>query len=279
MDSPLLRRLVPQAVKDAIANAGRKTAGVPFDVFEAEFLGERLKVAKADELSIRWYGAGWQAHERREFSFLRAGGVPDNGLVFDIGAHQGVVAMLCGRLLVPNGRIVAVEMDDLNAAACEFNLRNNGLAGASLVHAAVADREAHVRRAGRSNARISTEKSFVSKLYPSTVSRTLDGLCGEFGIPDLIYMDIEGAEVLALKGANACLGKTRQWYVEVHGDEACGNFGGSNRSVVQTLADAGYELYFSEDEAAEIKPLRSLDDVPSVRFNIVARSPAPSCAE
>jgi hypothetical protein len=64
---------------------------------------------------------------------------------------------------------------------------------------------------------------------------TLDSLVQRFGTPDVVLMDIQGAEAAALRGGRELLqaGRTT-WLVELHGEEGS--------SAAAALEDAGYTL-------------------------------------
>lgn len=47
---------------------------------------------------------------------------------------------------------------------------------------------------------------------------TLDLLAAQIGVPDAVSIDIEGAEILALRGAQHLLAEDVQWWVSIHPD-------------------------------------------------------------
>jgi FkbM family methyltransferase len=71
---------------------------------------------------------------------------------------------------------------------------------------------------------------------------TLDQLIEEVGVPDVIKMDIEGAEVAALRGAKELLARhAPKWLIELHGVE-CG------RGVREILSKHGYRFFDIESQ-------------------------------
>jgi FkbM family methyltransferase len=234
------------------------------------YLGEPLTLLRVDELTIDWYGRDWPAAERSEFAALAAAGMPADARVFNIGAHQGLLALLLKRKLVPQGDVLAVEMDQINAAACATNFRLNGEAGMRALHAAVLDRPGTAQAVAKSNGNVILDAASLAGLR-TVPAVTLDGLLREHGTPDLIYMDIEGAEVLALRSADRAIEAVPLWYLELHGDEVCGSFGGTNLDVARRFHAAGFALSvaFSEDSPYEL--LTDPDRLTSDRCHLIAR--------
>lgn len=86
---------------------------------------------------------------------------------------------------------------------------------------------------------------------------TLDALLAEYGIPDLVLMDIQGTEAAALRGGRDLLKARRTtWVVELHGDG----------SVAAALRDAGYTLELPDPRSNLDRLLRR-----SGRTHVVAR--------
>jgi len=265
-----LKALLPRSLRGAIASRLRGRQFESRDVIRQRYLGEELSVVNADGTSMGWYGADWPEGSHTEFDFLASLGIPRDGMLFAIGAHQGIVAMLLKRKLVPQGKVVSVEMDALNAMACAENYRINSESGIVNLNVAISDRSGTLRAAGRSNSRIVTDSSIFSVLYPTIPTISIADMVTTYGRPDAIYLDIEGAEVLALKGAGIGLGSVPVWYVELHGAEQCGAFGGSNHSVVESFLGANYRVYFTADDDKPLLQLHDIADLPTKRCFMVA---------
>ncbi len=266
----ILRLIVPQSIKDRIANTGRIRIAEKIFI-ERRYLGEPFKIVIADSLSRGWYDKDWNFDNRQEFAFFSGLDLPEDGLVFDVGAHQGLVALLLKRLVVPEGHVVAVEMDPLNAQACAINFQENSEDGITLVEAAVTDKSTVVRRSGRSNASVSASTSLFDKLLlPKVKSTTLGELANRYGTPDVVYLDIEGAEGLALRGAGDLVGQVPTWFVELHGQELCARFGGSNSETGAIFLNAGYRLYLSRAQDRPFTLLGSAAEIPDDRCYLIA---------
>jgi predicted O-methyltransferase YrrM len=103
---------------------------------EHEYAGERLLVAIEDPVGEDWYDKDWP--EPEEIAFLRAHGLEAGARVFDIGAHQGVVAMILARHVAP-GKVLAVEAVPHNVRVAERNLALNDIANVIVQHTAISD--------------------------------------------------------------------------------------------------------------------------------------------
>ncbi|WP_162375465.1 FkbM family methyltransferase [Ancylobacter sp. TS-1] len=264
-----VKKLVPAPVRDLIARCRAERRGHSGETLRHTYLGESLSVVVADGMSRGWYGADWPEGSRTEIDLLATLGLPRDGLIFDIGAHQGVVAILLKRKLAPQGRVVCVELNGTNAAACTENFRLNGEDNMVCLHAAISDRPGFVRVTGRSNGQIVAEPSMLNFLYPKVECLTVDDMIGRFGTPSLVFLDVEGAEVLAMKGAERALSSVNAWFIELHGDETCGQFGGSNRGIARVFAAAGFTLHTAVDEGPFF-PLADPDAVTGERGYLVA---------
>jgi FkbM family methyltransferase len=141
--------------------------------------------------------------------------------VVDCGANVGYFTLQAARLVGPAGRVDAFEPDPLNRARLEANLAANAASGRVAVHAvAVSDEDGwatlyHPTETARNHGEASL---FAPGDQPadtfSVPTARLDALLDRS--PDVIKMDIEGAELAALRGATGLLKGQRapQWVIE-----------------------------------------------------------------
>jgi FkbM family methyltransferase len=175
--------------------------------------------------------------------------------VWDIGGNCGVFTLAAAHVAKPDAEIVAVEADPFLASLLQksVNDRENADKTIHVLCAAASDRQGLDRfliaQRGRSSnsleqaeRRTQTGGTRYMHFVPTI---TLDGLLQQFAKPDLIKIDVEGAEALVLKGAQEILKTVRPLlYVEV-GEE-------QNADVTTLLRNHGYRLFNgdSTDEAA-----------------------------
>lgn len=142
---------------------------------------------------------------------LRAGQV-----LFDIGANVGYYTILGARLVGPQGKVVAVEPVIRNLAYLHRHIVLNKANNVSIVSAACSDAVSLATFSlGQNYAmgylenshgeRTATQKELL--LVPAV---TVDAIVQQLGIsPDVIKVDVEGAELLVLTGAQTTLRKTK----------------------------------------------------------------------
>ena len=182
-------------------------------------------------------------------------------IVFDLGAHQGVVALMLARIVGGEGRVVAVEAEPANADAAVENGRLNDAENMLVIQSAASNTTEPLLFAEGLNGQVDASTA-VGNTRVSAV--TVDTLAQDHGEPDLVFIDVEGYEEKVLEGAAGTLRNRRTAFlVEVH--EALADFGGDPASLMRMLA--GFELFTSSGEEPYV-PLA--DPVPTGRFFLIA---------
>lgn len=157
--------------------------------------------------------------------------------VYDLGAHQGFLAMLASRLINGEGKVYAFEPLPSNFNRMEENIQRNAIKNCVLYNVAVSDSSKLVKFSSSqedvSNTYIKSSPAFQSKSFVEVKAVSLDELLekNELTPPDFIKIDVEGAELDVLKGAAKIL-KVHSpiLYLETHNvhnpgiDQACINF-------------------------------------------------------
>jgi FkbM family methyltransferase len=235
------------------------------------YLGIDFTIALADSVSADWYDKDWLANKHTEFDHLKRLEIPDTGLVFDVGAHQGVIAMILSRLLVPRGNVIAVELDEFNVRVIRRNLQLNNIKNVAPLHAGVSEKAGQIAYEALSNSYVLHPQTVLSKLAYNTVPAiSIDEMSRQYGRPDLIYIDIEGHEVAAMRGAKETLREPTRWYVELHGNELCSRYGGTNEDVVRQFLQAGLSVAIAQDEYDRFTIKNPIDEIPTGRCFLIA---------
>jgi FkbM family methyltransferase len=226
------------------------------------FGGHTLRVHLADPLAEGWYDHDW--NELSEVSFLRHRGALRLGSrVFDLGAHQGIVALVLAKVVGADGLVVAVEAEPHNAAVAAINCQLNGVANVEVVHAAVADSSGTRSFAEGLNGSVDDR---TSRGNVEVTSVTIDELATRYGLPDLVFIDIEGYEGRALQGATATLRRgVTSFFVEVH--ESLVGF--RPEEIVDVFS--GFQVFVSPvdaDGGCDLRPVSG--ELPEGRFYLAA---------
>ena len=228
-------------------------------IVEHSYGGIPIRVNLADSMSARWYDH--DSPELPEITFLKSRRLKSGSLVFDLGAHQGVVALRFANIVGPSGRVVAVEGGRRNFDLAIENKRLNKAENLSVLHAVVA------AESGVPMSFSSDINGCVSSSGTTVISRSIDALAAEYGTPDVVILDLEGYECRGLAGATRTLKAGADWCVEVHAGCGLESFGGSAEQVVQLFRDGGYDLYCYADERESV---HAMSTIPQGRFFLIA---------
>lgn len=171
---------------------------------------------------------------------------PDD-VVYDVGAHVGLYSCLAAKRLTEtggDGQVFAFEPHTQNARRLQENLIRNDVFTIS-----------HVLEYGLSD----TDKKIDFKTdstQPGRGGSITTGADGTYEIqlrsgdsivnegmpkPDIVKIDIEGAEMGALRGLRPVLDECRVLYIEVH-PEKLPSYGESKDAVEKFLTDVGFNF-------------------------------------
>lgn len=172
---------------------------------------------------------------------LLAEHVQAGDVIWDVGANIGFFTLLCARLAGPAGQIVAIDPLPANTRALRSNVKLNGLGNVEVVEIAASDHSGsdalHVFEESTWAKLDTVETTFQKGRGDQSITvalATLDSLLEGRAAPTFVKIDIEGAEVAALRGARRLLLETRPTLVvECHG---------TNRHVADLLESAEYDL-------------------------------------
>lgn len=100
---------------------------------------------------------------------------------------------------------------------------------------------------------------------------SLDKYISEHTSPDIIKIDVEGAELEVLRGLENNLDNRMLLYIEIH-PEMMGDFGDEPSELIQLLHKHGYELQVTDhrQDQEELISLSQIEDLPSDNYLIKA---------
>ena len=231
----------------------RKFLRVESKFIKTKFFENFYTILNIDSTTKFWYGKEWNDNTRGEFKILLKENINNESLIFNIGAHQGIVAMILNNKINNKGRIVTVEINKKNAAAIKKNFELNNIKNYYIENAAIHEFNDIINFKNKSNARIS--KFGFSKIKTININQLID----KYGIPTLIYLDVEGSECLALRGAHRFLEKIKYLYIEVHSSSEISYIGGTKEELFKILKKYFLIYYVLEESDSNYLLLKEND--------------------
>lgn len=164
--------------------------------------------------------------------------------VVDIGAHVGLHTLALSDCVGPSGQVIAVEPSPANAALLRFHIEANRLGNVRVIEALVADRIDAVAFSFRDDP--TDPAGFANSLAYDIGGRrivlpmtNLDSICQDTN-PSLIKIDVEGAELLVLRGAAGLLTRAAPVLIVAVHPDPMRMLGTSPGELVQFLEMLGY---------------------------------------
>jgi len=228
--------------------------------------GFPLSIWLTDPLAQGWYDDDWA--ELPEVALLKTGRLKQGARVFDLGAHQCVVAMMLSRIVGTEGQVVALEANPHNAEVGERNRALNEIAQLKVIHGAAA-RESGMIDFGKglNGAVVAGEPDWGQQRVRAY---SVDELAREFGRPDVLFIDVEGFECEVLKGARESLRDRPDVFIEVHSGCGLERFGGSREEILKTFPSNQYRLFAADQDSRKFLPIDDASTLPTNRFFLVA---------
>jgi len=183
-----------------------------------------------------WLGTYERDKQTALAQFLRPGMV-----TYDLGAQAGFYTLTMSRAVGPSGTVIAFEPSVYEVPVLLRHLRLNHLTNVRVVAAAASDRcglDGFTIDRGR------TQNSLVAPDGAGLIINTITLDSADLPPPDLIKMDVEGAEGAVLRGALRMLERHHPIvFVALHSDEQKKICGDLLRSLKYSLFDlAGNEI-------------------------------------
>lgn len=199
-----------------------------------------------------WERQSWSAIQ----SHLSAGAV-----FVDIGAHIGYFSLKAAPIVGPNGHVIAVEPNPPTVRMLEDNIRASGATVVSVHPVACADVEStldlfgapRVNTGQASLARANASQSGQAVRKYRVRARPLDDVVKETGVSrvDVVKIDVEGAEMLVLKGSVDTLARYHPVLIVELIDSQLRQMGSSEAEVRAFLRAHGYAARGSFNQNVE----------------------------
>lgn len=145
--------------------------------------------------------------------------IKKNSTFFDIGAFVGSYAIVASKFCAL-GSVHAFEMNPLMINELRKNARLNSLSNLNIVCAAIWDEDGKVICFDKTldgDASTNSIREEVHVCSDHVTSIRIDGYCEQMKMkPDIVKIDVEGAEVRALKGMGNILNSVETLFLEIH---------------------------------------------------------------
>jgi FkbM family methyltransferase len=139
--------------------------------------------------------------------------------VWNVGANIGYYTVLAAEAVSPTGRVFALEPDPRDVEIINRNLRARGLQNVVVAQVAVSDHDGEVDlHFSKSNPSINSlapantgPAKAVESFSQAVPGTSLDSFLARHGdiVPDILKIDVQGAELLAFRGAQRLLAAPR----------------------------------------------------------------------
>jgi len=195
-----------------------------------------------------------QYGNEEEFTRLILEELREKDVLYDIGACVGLVTVHAAKKCV---HVVAFEPDPGYRSRLETNVRLNSLDNVQIIGWAVSDVQGMVTLFTDGVEGLSPSLREVGKRGSVRVrSDTIDNALGrgEIPVPDVLKMDIEGAEILALRGMRNLLASERApraFFLELHPDYLPA-FDSCPAEVLSFLESFGYREVYKDVRDAQV---------------------------
>ncbi len=227
----------------------------------AELPGFRIFTAEEDAAVGRYVRQ--DNYEREVTAVFRKALAPGMG-VLDIGANIGYFSLLAASLVGPSGYVLAVEPNPRNVRLLEASRRANGFEHVVISQTAAGPGTGLlVLHTSHSNGTTSALPASADDLLGAETVACIrpDNLLEPDRRIDLIKVDVEGAEYLALLGCGRIIAKLRPMIVsEFSPSMIAGISGIDGRAYLRWLTGFGYALSIIEPDGTD-RPVGDVEEV------------------
>jgi FkbM family methyltransferase len=187
----------------------------------------------------------WLGSYEYEEQKLISGTVLKGKVFFDIGAHVGYYSLLTSVLVGDEGKVFSFEPFPNNLEYIQKHLKLNNISNVNVLGVAVSDKHGSIffsEGPSSSMGKITDNKTDLEvkmiKLDDEINNKRLP-------IPDYIKIDIEGAEALALRGAESTLSKYHPFiFLSTHGEKV-------KKECCDFLLSLGYQLNSMDENSLD----------------------------
>lgn len=166
----------------------------------------------------------------------------EGGMTFvDVGAHIGYYSLIAWEIVGTTGTVVAFEADPLNAARTRENVDLND-AAITVEQLAVSDTEGQTQLFSGDRPTTHSIVESEADVTDSVETTSLDAYFEDCEPPDMVKIDVEGAEGKVLAGMDQVLSAQPAIILELH-PRQLQDTGYSTDDLLEKLQGMGYQLH------------------------------------
>jgi FkbM family methyltransferase len=181
--------------------------------------------------------------------------LPPGGYFIDVGANIGLHSLVAARRAGPAGRIDAIEPEPFSRSRLEWHLRLNQLEHVNVFPYALSQSRgtavlhlSPTENLAKSSLRSANVTMGLSSPSPGSVeveTRSLDEhVSAANRAPDVVKIDVEGAELLVLSGGLSSLSQENSAAILFEAsDLQTAAFGYTTQDLKRKLVELGYEVF------------------------------------
>ncbi len=190
--------------------------------------------------------------------------VKEGDLVFEIGSNIGQYALLLSEKIGTSGKLVCIEPDSDNFSFLSFNILKNQRQNVRLLQKAVSNKQdkATFHKDTKTGGRMgSLIKLYTGNHFEGRTEEvetiTLHTLVKEYGIPDFVKVDVEGAETMIFSVPGSIM-KSTKYMVEVQKE--------TKVQICKLFQDEGFTAMNIENEFRHVSHPDEIPDFCNLLF-------------
>jgi len=184
--------------------------------------------------------------------------------IVDIGANIGLYSIISAKRVGINGKVFVYEPEPTNINFLKKNIDSNNLKNVFIETKAMSNSAGNTKlfitKDNKGTHSLANNRSV--KDYINIETDTLDNSLKKYGSPkiDIIKMDIEGAEILAIDGMRETIKNSPNLIIfsEFY-PKAIIRLGGSPIGYLEKLRDLGFSIFLINEKTKKLEPLDDLD--------------------